>query len=38
MASAWGLAGLVGFCEVSLPLDVDVESDLEAVWSEASSG
>ncbi|PUU81957.1 ankyrin repeat-containing domain protein [Tuber borchii] len=34
-----GLTGIVEILrEVSLPLDIDVESDLETVWSDSSSG
>jgi len=40
IAREWGLTGIVDILrgEVTLPLDVDVESDLETVWSDASSG
>ena len=39
-AIEWGLTGIVNMLrgEVSLPLDTDVESDLETEWSDASSG
>ena len=35
-----GLTGIVDILrgEVSLPLDMDVESDLETEWSDASTG
>ena len=36
-AREWGLTGIVDILrgEVSLPLDMDVESDLETVWSDS---
>ena len=39
-AIEWGLTDIVDILrgEVSLPLDMDVETDLEPEWSDASSG
>ena len=39
-AIEWGLTGIVDILrgEVSPPLDMDAESDLETEWSDASSG
>ena len=39
-AIEWGLTGIVDILrgEVSLPLDTDVDSDLETEWSDDSSG